>query len=496
MSLVEEPSQDRVQEASELCVEDDDEAKVKDLFKTRQVQKRTISPLTLLREDLSMFKDGVFKVFMDKDRKAEHEDPSRAPPGGKPPVGGGVLSLLREDLSQFREEVSSIFSVSSSKSAETTVNPVSLITDDLSNVFRIGFSDEKDDSSKTKVQKAERTDDLFRKLFRRDAPQKSREEAETDSQEVRKTFSEKSQTEEEETVDAEKETDIVKDKSDDREVDVDESEETTSLCEEPQQEETTCSDTVHSSTERCRDDDFVASDERREEEEEEEEDKPSETLHWETLLSELCLRDATDDAMRDPPGRDPWSVKNFACYLTFDPCTANSELLLTDRNRTVTRVWSNRRCPEHPDRFEHCPQVLCREALLDSVYWEVEWSGGADVGVAYNAVSRDGDAASCLLGHNAGSWSLECSEGSYTPCHDNKRFRSSSPEPFSHRVGVYLNWSAGSLSFYCVSRDAMVHLHTFTCTFTQPLYPGFWLWAYDASVTLCQVQLDWERLLQ
>ncbi|XP_029284908.1 neoverrucotoxin subunit alpha-like [Cottoperca gobio] len=200
--------------------------------------------------------------------------------------------------------------------------------------------------------------------------------------------------------------------------------------------------------------------------------------------------------MRGQPGGDMWSLKNFACYLTFDPNTANSELHLNNRNRKVTRVWSDHWPTDHPDRFKRCSQVLCREGLLDSVYWEVVWSGGADIGVTYNSISRDGDTVSCLLGHNDRSWSLECSEGSYTPCHHNKRFRSSSPQPFTHRVGVFLNWSVGALSFYCVSQDTMVHLHTFTSTFTEPLYPGFWVWAYDGSVSLCQVELDWERLLQ
>ncbi|XP_078101243.1 uncharacterized protein LOC144513928 isoform X2 [Sander vitreus] len=185
-----------------------------------------------------------------------------------------------------------------------------------------------------------------------------------------------------------------------------------------------------------------------------------------------------------------------ACYLTFDPNTANSELRLSDSNRTVTRVWTELWPPEHPDRFQSCPQVLCREGLLDSAYWEAEWSAGADIGVAYNDICRDGDAARCLLGHNARSWSLECSEGSYTACHANRRFRVAAPRPFARRVGVHLDWSAGALSFYCVSQDAMVHLHTFRDTFTEPLYPAFWVWAYDGSVSLSQVELDWERLLQ
>lgn len=116
--------------------------------------------------------------------------------------------------------------------------------------------------------------------------------------------------------------------------------------------------------------------------------------------------------------------------------------------------------------------------------------------MAYNSLCRNGDVDKCLLGQNPVSWSLECLEGVYTPCHNSRRFKSSSPTPFSHRVGLYLNWYAGTLSFYCISQDHMVHIHTFSATFSQPLYPGFWVWAYNGSVTLCQVELGWERLLQ
>ncbi|XP_054645860.1 E3 ubiquitin-protein ligase RNF135-like [Dunckerocampus dactyliophorus] len=220
-----------------------------------------------------------------------------------------------------------------------------------------------------------------------------------------------------------------------------------------------------------------------------EEDGPSQSLPLD-LLGRVCWRDAARQQL------DGTSVKNFACYLTFDPNTANAELQLSECNRKATRVWSNRRPGEHPDRFQRCPQVLCREGLLEAAYWEVQWSGGADVGVAYNNISRDGDVASCLLGHNPSSWSLECSAGSYSACHDNKRVAQCTPRPFTHRVGVYLDWPAGSLSFYCVSKDTMVHIHTFTSTFTEALYPAFWVWPYQGSVSLCQVELDWERLLQ
>lgn len=223
-------------------------------------------------------------------------------------------------------------------------------------------------------------------------------------------------------------------------------------------------------------------------------------LQWNRNFSQTPRR----ISLRD----DVWAMKNYAQYLTLDPNTANSELLLSDGNRKARRVWGKNHVTDHvtdhmtdqlidhPERFELCPQVLCREGLLDTVYWEVEWTGGADLGVTYNSIMRSGSVCDGLLGQNQGSWSLECSECSYTPCHRQRRYRSICPDPFSHKVGIFLDFEAGSLTFYCVSPESMVHLHTFTCSFTEPLYPGFCLWAWGGSVSLSQVELHWERLLQ
>ncbi|KAJ8362293.1 hypothetical protein AAFF_G00384680 [Aldrovandia affinis] len=54
-------------------------------------------------------------------------------------------------------------------------------------------------------------------------------------------------------------------------------------------------------------------------------------------------------------------------------------------------------------------------------------------------------------------------------------------------VGVFLDWPAGTLSFYSVSSDTLTHLHTFHTTFTEPLYPGFGLDFVDTSVSLCML---------
>ncbi|XP_062250768.1 E3 ubiquitin/ISG15 ligase TRIM25-like isoform X1 [Platichthys flesus] len=500
MSHEEETVQDKSETRDE---ESQENREVKDMKVKVQPEKKTISPLTLLRDDLSQFKDEVLKVL--KDTRAEPEARTSNQTGNK--VSSSTLSLLRDDLSQMKEGVGSIFGNSSkdkdvksadpksSQAAERSFNPLSLIREDISNVFRLALSKDKDNrdlsaqNDKIKVLSAERTDVSFMRLFRRDQTLRSCERAE-DGQEDKKRTSEKNERQTDDGFtgqlsDSEDKINTMEDQSEES-VEDDGSERTPT----PSPPEETRSQTA----DQRRDHDSVDS-----KEDQNKEEQSSETLQLENLISELSLislREDKDEDRRDEPGEELWSVKNFAIYLTFDPSTANSELLLSAHNRKATRVWSDNRYLENMDRFECCPQVLCREGLLDSVYWEVEWSGGADIGVTYNSLSRDGDPASCLLGHNESSWSLECSEDSYTPCHNNRRFQSSSPDPFTRRVGLYLDWSAGSLSFYCISQDAMVHLHTFSSTFSQPLYPGFWVWAYDGSVSLCQVELNWERLLQ
>ncbi|XP_067084498.1 NACHT, LRR and PYD domains-containing protein 12-like isoform X11 [Osmerus mordax] len=178
--------------------------------------------------------------------------------------------------------------------------------------------------------------------------------------------------------------------------------------------------------------------------------------------------------------------RRYACELTLDPNTAGRGLSLSEENRKVTRRREEQLYPDHPERFEDWPQVLCREGLSGCCYWEAEWSGGwVYIAVTYKGISRRGEGDDCKLGYNNKSWSLRCVGNSYSAMHNMKITDIPAPPSSSHRVGVYLDWPAGTLSFYTVSSDTLTHLHTFHSTFTEPLYPGFWV---DSSVSLCQVE--------
>ncbi|KAM9467121.1 stonustoxin subunit beta-like isoform 1-T2 [Salvelinus alpinus] len=180
----------------------------------------------------------------------------------------------------------------------------------------------------------------------------------------------------------------------------------------------------------------------------------------------------------------------YACDLTLDPNTVNRHLSLSEENRKVTWRRVEKTYPDHPERFTDHGQVLCREGLTGRCYWEVEWSGsGADIGVTYKGISRKGRVKDCLIGYNEKSWSLFCSDNSYRAWHNNNPTTIDVPSSNSRRVALYLDCLAGTLSFFRISFDTLTHLYTFHNTFTEPLYPGFYVW-HDSSVSLCQTQHD------
>ncbi|XP_055751414.1 NACHT, LRR and PYD domains-containing protein 3-like isoform X2 [Salvelinus fontinalis] len=181
-------------------------------------------------------------------------------------------------------------------------------------------------------------------------------------------------------------------------------------------------------------------------------------------------------------------LRKYVCDLTLDPNTAHRRLSLSEENRKVTRRRQKQPYPDHPERFEDRGQVLCREGLTGCCYWEVEWRGsGPVIGVTYKGINRRGRGYDHGLGWNDKSWSLFCSDNSYYAWHNNAHITLDVPSSSSHRVGVYLDWPAGTLSFYRVSSDSLTHLYTFNTTFTEPLYPGFRVYDVNSSVSLCQV---------
>ncbi len=184
-----------------------------------------------------------------------------------------------------------------------------------------------------------------------------------------------------------------------------------------------------------------------------------------------------------------------ACDLTPDPNTANTELILSDENKKITRVLDRQPYPDHPERFDEVPQVLCVESLTGRCYWETEWSGSAVISVSYKGIRRKGWSVDGWFGLNDKSWSLWCSDNRFSVCHNNNSTDIPAVRSSSKRAGVYVDVSTGSLSFYSVSdTHTLTHLHTLNTTFTEPLCAGFEVY-FDSSVSLCDIKQPPVRII-
>ncbi|KAI7790511.1 hypothetical protein IRJ41_003998 [Triplophysa rosa] len=199
---------------------------------------------------------------------------------------------------------------------------------------------------------------------------------------------------------------------------------------------------------------------------------------------------------------EPKTREEFLQYshqFTLDQNTVNKNLYLSQENKMISYTDIDQLYFEHPERFDFDPQVLCRESMCGRCYWEVEWSGEVDISVSYKKIKRKSNDKSAF-GYNKQSWSLYCKNlfssfiqfnypdsvnFSYTMWHNDKEqellIRSR-----SCRIGVYVDHSAGTLSFYIISDTIMTLIHRVHTTFTQPLYPGLGVYS-KSTLKLCDL---------
>ncbi|XP_032903381.1 E3 ubiquitin-protein ligase TRIM39-like, partial [Amblyraja radiata] len=155
--------------------------------------------------------------------------------------------------------------------------------------------------------------------------------------------------------------------------------------------------------------------------------------------------------------------------------TAHAELEVSEDRKRVRRILDRRILPDTGKRFTDWLCVLGSEGFTSGRhYWEVEVAGSGrwSLGVAAESVERKRLAP---LTPETGVWSIgrqswwggdEFQAFTSPPSHLPAR-------PIPGRVGVYLSYESGTVSFY--DADTKSHLHTFTGNkFTEKLYPFFW----------------------
>ncbi|XP_016116755.1 tripartite motif-containing protein 16-like [Sinocyclocheilus grahami] len=208
-------------------------------------------------------------------------------------------------------------------------------------------------------------------------------------------------------------------------------------------------------------------------------------------IKKISTRVKTIQVILTPEYQTREEFLQYFRQLTLDLNSVSNGVHLSERNTVMSYTKLHEGYPDHPDRFDYWCHALCRESLTGRCYWEVEWSSsdeesGVDISVAYKSIRRKGEGDEIDAGRNDQSWRLFCSPDYCSFWHNN--IETVLPvTQISSRIGVYVDHSAGILSFYSVS-DTMSPIHRVQTTFTQPLYAMFGPYRYS-RLKLCRLYL-------
>uniref|UniRef100_A0A671WG64 Uncharacterized protein n=1 Tax=Sparus aurata TaxID=8175 RepID=A0A671WG64_SPAAU len=148
-------------------------------------------------------------------------------------------------------------------------------------------------------------------------------------------------------------------------------------------------------------------------------------------------------------------VQQYAVDVTLDPDTAHPKLILSDDGKQVKHGDVTKNLSDNPERFDTCANVLANQSFSPGrFYYEVQVKEKTDwdLGVyGYWMI--------CLRNNNE-----------YKACAGPSVRLSLKHQP--QKVGVFVDYEEGLLSFYDV--DAAALIYSFTgCCFTQKLHPLF-----------------------
>ncbi|XP_069044925.1 E3 ubiquitin-protein ligase TRIM39-like [Lepisosteus oculatus] len=163
-------------------------------------------------------------------------------------------------------------------------------------------------------------------------------------------------------------------------------------------------------------------------------------------------------------------LRKHAADVTLDPNTAHLYLILSEDGKQVRLGDTRQDLPDNPERFDHCPCVLGKDGITSGRhYWEVEvgektkWT----LGVARESINRKGE---ITVSPEDGYWTVWLRNGNeYKALDDSSVLLPLSQKP--QKVGVYVDYEGGQVSFYNV--DNRSHIYTFTASFTEKLFPYF-----------------------
>ncbi|XP_018540369.1 E3 ubiquitin-protein ligase TRIM21-like isoform X1 [Lates calcarifer] len=164
-------------------------------------------------------------------------------------------------------------------------------------------------------------------------------------------------------------------------------------------------------------------------------------------------------------------VQQYAVDVTLDPDTANPWLILSDDEKQVHCGDVKKNLPDNPERFKSYISVLGKQSFSSGrFYFEVQVKGKTKwtLGVARESIKRRGE---ITLSPEDGYWTIWLRNGNeYKACAGPSVRLSLKSGP--EKVGVFVDYEEGLVSFYDV--DAAALIYSFTgCSFTEKLYPYF-----------------------
>nr|XP_024655568.1 E3 ubiquitin-protein ligase TRIM21-like [Maylandia zebra] len=191
-------------------------------------------------------------------------------------------------------------------------------------------------------------------------------------------------------------------------------------------------------------------------------------------------------------------VQQHEVDVTLDPDTAHPKLILSDDGKQVyhSDVWKN--LPDNPERFSQCVMVLGEQSFSSGrFYFEVQVKGKTewDLGVATESINRKGQ---ITASPQNGFWTVGLRNGNeYKACA--KYLVPLCLNPGPEKVGVFVDYEEGLVSFYDVGAAALIYSFT-GCSFTHKLHPFFcpslnYGGKNSAPLIICPVNQTDQRLI-
>lgn len=166
--------------------------------------------------------------------------------------------------------------------------------------------------------------------------------------------------------------------------------------------------------------------------------------------------------------------------VTLDPETVSPSLSLSEDLRTVRLADKQQELPDNPKRWTGSTSVLGSQGFTAGRhYWELEVGDGDSwaVGVATESVQRK-DSFQAL----SKIWALRLDwNHQYTALHMPPTPLEVKEKP--RRIRVHLDYEAGKVTF--CNAENMVQLLQFKASFTEKVFPYFWLFSKESYIRLC-----------